>query len=282
MNYYEHHIGDYAEATAHLSFVEDAAYSRLIRKVYATEKPLPADIKAAQRLIGARTKEERDAVETVLHEFFTLHDDGWHNKRCDEEIARYKEGDEEREQRQANEKERMRRHREERARLFEELRAHGIIPKWDTTVTQLRDLLKRTSNAPATRTGDEQERTSNAPATANQTPDTRHHTSPSLRSGEERARASRLPTDWELPDDWRCWAAQTRPELDLSVTAAKFADYWHSKPGKDGCKLDWKATWRNWVREERGQQRGQYAPMAAPTLKYAGAAAAIFDGATHV
>ena len=34
MNYYEHHIGDYAEATAHLTFVEDAAYSRLIRSSF--------------------------------------------------------------------------------------------------------------------------------------------------------------------------------------------------------------------------------------------------------
>lgn len=89
MNYYEHHLGDYAQATAHLSFVEDAAYSRLIRKYYAQEKPLPADLAATQRLVGARTKEEKEAVETVLSEFFELRDDGWHNKRCDEEIARY-------------------------------------------------------------------------------------------------------------------------------------------------------------------------------------------------
>lgn len=91
MNYYEHHIGDYAEATAHLSFVEDAAYSRLIRKYYAQEKPLPADLKAVQRLIGARTKEEKEAVQSVLDEFFLLEGDGWHNKRCDEEIGRYQE-----------------------------------------------------------------------------------------------------------------------------------------------------------------------------------------------
>lgn len=176
MNYYEHHIGDYAEATAHLSFIEDAAYSRLIRKYYATEKPLPADIKAVQRLVGARTKEEREAVSTVLDEFFTLQDDGWHNQRCDEEVERYMEGHGEREQRAVNEKERMRRHREERSNLFAELRELGITPKWDTPVTQLREMLKRTSNAPATRTGEEHERTSNAPATANQAPDTRHHT----------------------------------------------------------------------------------------------------------
>jgi hypothetical protein len=89
MNYYEHHLGDYAQATAHLSFVEDAAYSRLIRKYYAQEKPLPVDLAATQRLVGARTKEEKEAVETVLAEFFELRDTGWHNKRCDEEIERY-------------------------------------------------------------------------------------------------------------------------------------------------------------------------------------------------
>lgn len=91
MNYYEHHIGDYAEATSHLTFNEDAAYSRLIRKYYASEKPLPVELKAVQRLIGARTKEEKEAVETILDEFFFLADDGWHNTRCDEEIARYQD-----------------------------------------------------------------------------------------------------------------------------------------------------------------------------------------------
>jgi len=90
INYYEHHIGDYAQATAHLSLVEDAAYSRLIRKYYAEEKPLPADLKAVQRLVGARTKEERQAVSDILDEFFELEADGWHNKRCDAEIARYR------------------------------------------------------------------------------------------------------------------------------------------------------------------------------------------------
>ena len=87
MNFYKHHIGDYDQATRHLSFVEDAAYSRLIRKYYAEEKPLPADIKQVQRLVGAREKAEKEAVATVLDEFFVLQDDGWHNKRCDEEVA---------------------------------------------------------------------------------------------------------------------------------------------------------------------------------------------------
>ncbi len=187
MNYYEHHIGDYAEATAHLSFIEDAAYSRLLRKYYASEKPLPAKLEEVQRLVSARTKQERETVNTVLNEFFILQEDGWHNKRCDEEINRYQEGSVERKQKAVHEKERMRRHREERSQLFDELRVLGIRPKWDATITQLRDTLQRSQNAPAmvtkteqeypcyapaTRTGSEQERTCNESETANHKPDT--------------------------------------------------------------------------------------------------------------
>lgn len=91
MNYYEHHIGDYSQATSHLSFIEDATYSRLIRKYYATEKPMPSDVKTVQRLVNAKSKEEKNAVELVLNEFFTLTDDGWRQGRCDHEIARFKD-----------------------------------------------------------------------------------------------------------------------------------------------------------------------------------------------
>lgn len=88
MNFYKHHIGDYAQATAHLSFVEDGAYSRLIRKYYANERPLPREVSDVQRLVGARTREEKAAVQAMLEEFFVLQEDGWHNKRCDTEIAK--------------------------------------------------------------------------------------------------------------------------------------------------------------------------------------------------
>ena len=91
MNYYEHHLGDYCVATAHLTFMEDAAYSRLIRKYYASEKPLPENLQAVQRLVGARNYDERKAVEVVLSEFFVLVAGFWHNRRCDEEIARFQD-----------------------------------------------------------------------------------------------------------------------------------------------------------------------------------------------
>jgi uncharacterized phage protein (TIGR02220 family) len=74
-------------ATSHLSMLEDAAYRRLLDAYYVREAPIPADIKQACRLARASSAPEREAVETVLHEFFELHDEGWHNSRADQEIA---------------------------------------------------------------------------------------------------------------------------------------------------------------------------------------------------
>lgn len=177
MNYYEHHIGDYAQATAHLSFVEDAAFSRLIRKYYATEKPLPADIKAVQRLVAARTREEKSAVETILGEFFILEDDGWHNARCDAEIARFIAGEPEREVKKANETNRLKRHREERAELFKRLTDAGQHAPWNISIIELREMVKRLDgNAPETPAPPLPETAPATPATATQTPDTRHQT----------------------------------------------------------------------------------------------------------
>lgn len=68
-------------------------------------------------------------------------------------------------------------------------------------------------------------------------------------------RGTALPKDWTLPDDWRAWADGERPDLDASRTAEEFRDYWVAKPGKDGRKADWQATWRNWVRNQRQRPR---------------------------
>jgi len=89
MNYYQHHIGDYAAETAYLTLIEDAIYTRLLRVYYRNESPLPADVAYVARLIGLRTRKEKEALEYVLPQFFTLDEDGWHNPRADEQIAAY-------------------------------------------------------------------------------------------------------------------------------------------------------------------------------------------------
>lgn len=168
MNHYPRHIGDWMRDTAHLSEVEECIYSRMIDQYYSREKALPSDKGAVCRLVRAASKEARKAVDVVLLEFFTLEADGWHQKRCDAEIAQYLEGADEREQKNAHEAERMRRHRERRKQLFATLRERGIVPKWDTQMAELERLCNANSNAPATDLQREQVPNCNASATANQ------------------------------------------------------------------------------------------------------------------
>jgi hypothetical protein len=90
MNYYNRHIGDYLRDAGHLTLLEHGIYGRLLDTYYVKEGPLPGDQVA--RLIGARSKEEKAAMEAVLAEFFQLQPDGsWRQKRCDAEILRYQE-----------------------------------------------------------------------------------------------------------------------------------------------------------------------------------------------
>lgn len=69
-------------------------------------------------------------------------------------------------------------------------------------------------------------------------------------------RASRFALSL-LPDPWREFCERERPDLDPVRVFDRFADYWRAKPGAAGRKLDWLATWRNWVRTENASAAGK-------------------------
>ena len=87
MNFYPFHIGDYAAHTRHLSLIEDLAYRRLIDFYYLAESSLLGDIDLIARRIGM--KEYAEEVSYILNTFFEYTENGFINKRCDEEIAKY-------------------------------------------------------------------------------------------------------------------------------------------------------------------------------------------------
>lgn len=88
MNFYKNHIGDYLRDTSHLSLLEHGVYKRLLDVYYTREAPLPSEDQSA-RLIGARSKDEREALSVVLGEFFQRDGDMFRHKRCDAEIGAY-------------------------------------------------------------------------------------------------------------------------------------------------------------------------------------------------
>jgi uncharacterized protein YdaU (DUF1376 family) len=146
MNYYEHHLGDYMRDAGHLSMTEDGAYRRLIEAYYSREAPLPLDIAECQKLARCVTAADKKAVAYVLGKFFQRREDGYHQKRCDEEIAAYLEGEPERENKRENNKERKRRSRQRRAELFETLRGHGVTMHYRASISELEAELSRVTS----------------------------------------------------------------------------------------------------------------------------------------
>lgn len=60
-------------------------------------------------------------------------------------------------------------------------------------------------------------------------------------------RASRLPDGWQ-PDEVFA-KSEGLSSGEIAREAEKFRDYWRGQPGQRGVKLDWQATWKNWVRK---------------------------------
>jgi len=91
MHYYQFNIADFNNSTRHLTRVERMFYRDMIDLYYDKEKPLPADMDQLYRRVLAHAEDEKAAVCNILADFFTLEDDGYHNHRCDSELAKYAE-----------------------------------------------------------------------------------------------------------------------------------------------------------------------------------------------
>jgi uncharacterized Zn finger protein (UPF0148 family) len=73
-------------------------------------------------------------------------------------------------------------------------------------------------------------------------------------SSSPRKRASRIREDFDVTPEMRLWASTKAPNTDLGLETEKFINFWVAKSGKDATKLDWVATWRNWILNARTSQ----------------------------
>lgn len=87
-------------------------------------------------------------------------------------------------------------------------------------------------------------------------------------------RGSRLPADWQPGETGMSYAlCHLRPDK-ISDEIEKFRNYWHAKAGRDATKLDWNATWRNWVLTAK-----QHTPTPRETAKKPSPMAWMFEEA---
>ncbi len=92
----------------------------------------------------------------------------------------------------------------------------------------------------------------------NPIPSPNHVTSKDLAPTSRTSRGSRLNVE-TLPPAWKTYCLEKHPTFSPEALWDGFKDYWVAKAGKDGVKLDWFATWRNWLRNQR---------TAAPLRKF--------------
>jgi hypothetical protein len=81
------------------------------------------------------------------------------------------------------------------------------------------------------------------------------------------ANGTRLPDDWQPPPEGLDFARLEIGPERAYAEIAKFKDYWAARPGAGGRKVDWLATWRNWIRktgETRGGSNGYHGQPPRP------------------
>jgi len=226
-------VRDYIAATRHLSLAERGAYTDLLFLSWEMGS-LPKDPARLARLVGCDA-DEFAQVWPIIRSKFTESDDGLVNARLEE-------------------------HRTESMRRSEKAR-ESALASWNSPKRNRlghRSDANADANAPANADAN-----ADALASANghaksmlPSPSPSPSPEPSARE-EPRKRGSRLPADFE-PD--LEYARKQLSDIDAAAEADRFKDFWMAKSGKEACKADWPATWRNWIRTCRDS--GRYARSA--------------------
>jgi hypothetical protein len=86
-----------------------------------------------------------------------------------------------------------------------------------------------------------------------------------ITNNQKKILGKRLANDFSFPLEWEQFCQQTRPELSPVKTFDQFKDYWIAQAGQKGVKLDWFATWRNWVRSTNAPKQN-FADIARVTV----------------
>lgn len=76
-------------------------------------------------------------------------------------------------------------------------------------------------------------------------------------------RATRLPDGWNPEPDSKLKAEADQAGVNMARELERFRDHFTAAPGAKGRKVDWQATWRNWIRrsiDDRPRQNGSARP----------------------
>ena len=215
MHWFPFYSSDFIGATVGLSCLERSLYA-LMLPLYYEVGPFPPEPVRTYRIIGCESDEQKRAVDFLLANFFILREDGWYQERAEKEKAIAAQ---------------MHDSAVDRGKRS----AIARKEKYGSSAPVLRKAFESVSKA---------SRNAYEPSTTTTT------TTATSTTTATKSRGTRFVPE-APPDTWITFCQQERPDLNPATTYAKFSDHWTAKAGKDGVKLDWFATWRNWVRGEK-------------------------------
>lgn len=220
------YTGDYRRDTQHLTPLRHGVFLLLLMHCWDTRGPLPIDEQEMAGIANCRSADEVEALRYVLRRFFVCMEDGHYNKRMQREV--------------------------ERAENISGVRSIAGRRGYQARAKQLLDTCLATASTP----------TPTLTITPTPTPtikDQRHlvaasgsplPTKPVLQKQPPKI-GTRLPENWQLPDEWKDWALAVRQDWTPQGVVREsltFRDFWTAKSGKDATKVNWLATWRLWIR----------------------------------
>jgi uncharacterized protein YdaU (DUF1376 family) len=225
---------DFEAKTSHLTLAEDGAYNRLLRLAWMTPScSIPADRAWVYRRLRAHTEVDQAVVEAVIEEFFETENGRLSNARLTREWL------------SANEAHARRKLAGEKGGKAKALKTKEADNSNATA------MLKQPEPEPEpidTNTNVFVERTSAQPPNPEQP---KHK--PSSRGS---ARGIRIPSNWApTPIDYAAASNEGLTSEEINREADRFRDYWISATGRTATKLDWSATWRNWIRRAADDKR---------------------------
>lgn len=233
MNYVQFHVGDWDSSTRLLSPLEKGIYIDLLMLYYSLERPLMRS--ECERISRAYAPNEKIALKYVLDRFFHLEGEVYSHRRCDEEIAKAAEKSE-------------KAAKSAKARWNKAGKGSSVV---NSAAVAVQKECKRSSDAYADGMRTHSERNADAMLTNNQEPITNKETE---RKKKEKRQAITHAFNLDtLPEDWRTFCEQLRPDLNPDTVFASFSGYYRIGKGKDTMRSGkgWNQSWLNWVKREK-------------------------------
>jgi len=221
MHWFPLYPSDFIGATVGLSCQEVSVYSWMLTLYYELG-PFPLERVRTYRIVRCESDEQKRTVDFLLSEFFVMREDGWYQERAEKERVR-----------QAN----LHQIAIERGKRSATARVTKFGTAQPGRVADPEKAFESVSKSIPKGFGKEPELTTTTTTTTKEE---------KIKEG----RATRFALN-SLPNDWELFCKQERPDLNPATVFASFRDWWIAKPGKEGRKLDWPATWRVWVRNQR-------------------------------